>query len=232
MKIRLFKNWNVFEIVFLFASLLGLTLCFIFELDKNVLSFITSLVGVVSVLLVAKGLVIAPFINIAYNILYSIVAITQRYYGEAIIYIALMIPISLFSIISWLRNKNKNNNALVEQNSIHGKEYLYLAIVTMVSTVAFYFLLKALNTNELIISTLSLITSAVASYLMLRRCKYYALGFVANDIILIVMWALVVKNSGLGYLPTLISFAIFLINDIYGFVRWSIEQRRNKETEI
>ncbi len=230
MKLKLLKNWNIFEIVFLFASLLGLSLCFIFEVDKNVLSFITSLVGVVSVLLVAKGLVIAPFIDIVYNILYSIVAITQKYYGEAIIYIALMIPISLFAIISWLRNKSKNNNAMVEQNNIYGKEYLYLAIVTMISTVAFYFLLKALNTNELIISTLSLITSAVASYLMLRRCKYYALGFVANDIILIIMWAIVVKNSGLGYLPTLISFAIFLINDIYGFIRWSIEQRKqNKE---
>lgn len=228
MKLILFKNWSVFEIIFLCVSLLGITLCFIFEVDKNVLSFITSLIGVISVLLVAKGLVIAPFINIFYNILYSIVAITQKYYGEAIIYIALMIPISLFSIISWLRNKNKSNDAVVEQNNIHGKEYFYLFFATIISTVAFYFLLKALNTNELIISTLSLVTSAVASYLMLRRCKYYALGFVANDVILIIMWSIVVKNSGLGYLPTLISFAIFLINDVYGFVRWSIEKKLKK----
>ena len=226
MKLKLFKNWNIFEIIFLFACLLGLTLCFIFGVDKNVLSFVTSLIGVVSVLMVAKGLVIAPFINISYNVLYSIVAITQKYYGEAIIYIAIMMPISIFSIISWLRNKNKNNSAVIEQNSIHKKEYLYLFLSTSVLTVAFYFLLKALDTNELIISTLSLITSAVASYLMLRRSKYYALGFVANDIILIIMWAIVVKNSGIGYLPTLLSFVIFLINDIYGFIHWSLTQKK------
>ena len=226
MKLKLFKNWNIFEIVFLFACLLGLTLCFIFGVDKNVLSFIASLVGVVSVLMVAKGLVIAPFVSIVYNVLYSIIAITQKYYGEAIIYIALMMPISIFSIISWLRNKNSNNRAVVKQNNIHKKEYLYLSLVTIVSAIAFYFLLKALNTNELIVSTLSLITSAVASYLTLRRSKYYALDFIANDIILIIMWAIVVKKSGIGYLPTLLSFVIFLLNDIYGFIHWSLEQKK------
>lgn len=227
------KNWNWFEIIFLLVSLITITICYIAGVDKNVLSFITSLVGVVSVMFVAKGLFYAPYVNIGYNILYSIVAITQRYYGEAIIYIAIMIPISLISIISWIKNRNKSNNVVVDVNSIHGKEYLYLTLVTIVSTFGFYFLLKALNTSELIISTISLISSMVASYLMLRRCKYYALGFVVNDIILIIMWSLVVVNSGISYLPTVISFCVFLVNDIYGFIHWLIEERKqlNKSTK-
>jgi len=226
---KLFKNWNLFEIFFLFSSLLAITLCFIFGADKNIFSFIVSLVGVVSVLTVAKGLVIAPFINIVYNILYAIISIIQGYYGEAIIYIGLMIPICVLSIISWLKNKNKENTDVVEVNKIKGKEYMYLAIATVLATVAFYFLLKVLNTNQLIISTISLITSIVASYLMLRRCSYYALGFILNDVILIILWSLVVVESGIGYLPTVISFSVFLINDIYGFIHWKWEEKKQQK---
>lgn len=223
---KFFKNWNLFEIIFLFCSLLVVSLCFAFGSDKNVFSFIVSLVGVVSVLTVAKGLVVAPFINIVYNILYAIISITQKYYGEAIIYIGLMIPICVLSIVLWLKNKNKDNSDVVDINKIKGKEYLYLAVATVVVTIGFYFLLKVLNTNELIISTISLVTSLVASYLMLRRCSYYALGYILNDIILIVLWSIVVKNSGIGYLPTVISFCVFLINDIYGFVHWKLEEKK------
>lgn len=223
---KFFKNWNLFEICFLLCSLIALTLCFIFGIDKNVLSFISSLVGVVSVITVAKGLVVAPFINIVYNILYAIISVIQGYYGETIIYVFLMIPICVLSIISWLKNKNKENVDVVDINKIKGKEYLYLAGATLVATVGFYFLLKALNTNELIISTLSLISSIVASYLMLRRCSYYAIGFIVNDIILIVLWSMVVVSSGIGYLPTVISFGVFLINDIYGFIHWKMEEKK------
>ena len=140
-----------------------------------------------------------------------------------------MIPISVLAIIEWLKNKNKDNSDVVEVNKIKGKEYLYLAFATVLATVGFYFLLKVLNTNELIISTISLITSMVAAYLMLRRCSYYALGFILNDIILIVLWSLVVVNSGIGYLPTVISFCVFLINDIYGFIHWKMEEKKQQK---
>jgi len=226
---KFFKNWTIFEICFLFCSLLAITLCFIFGTDKNIFSFIVSLVGVISVLTVAKGLVIAPFINIVYNILYAIISIVQGYYGEAIIYICLMIPICLISIISWLKNKNQENTDVVNVNKIKGKEYLYLSLISLVSTIGFYFLLKVLNTSELVVSTISLMTSVIASYLMLRRCSYYALGFVVDDIISIVLWSLAIINSGIGYLPTVISFCVFFINDVYGFIHWKLEEKKQSQ---
>lgn len=226
---KLFKNWSRFEILFLLCSLTIITSCFLFEKDKNTFSLIVSLIGVISVLTVAKGLVIAPFINIIYNIVYAVLAITQQYYGEAIIYIFLMIPISVMSIISRIKNKSKTNENIVEINKVHHKEYIYLCLGTIIATIGFYFLLKMLHTNELIISTISLISSIVASYLMLRRCSYYAVGFIVNDVILIVLWSLVVKNNSIAYLPTVITFIVFLINDTYGFINWKrIEKKQNK----
>lgn len=119
---------------------------------------------------------------------------------------------------------------MVSVNKIHKKEVLLIAIGSIIATFAFYFLLKALNTNELIVSTLSLIFSLIASYLMLRRSKYYALAFLADDIVSIVMWSLVVASVGISYLPTLICFCVYLINDVYGFIHWIIEEKKQDST--
>ncbi len=227
---KLFKDWNWFEITLLLLSLIGLSLCFAFTKDRLWLSYIASMIGVISVLAVAKGLVSAPIICIIYSVIYSIISIMQHYYGEAIIYLGLMIPIDVASIVSWFKNRNNENSSTIKINKIHGLEYLYLLIGSIITTVAFYFLLKALNTSELIISTISLKTSVVASYLMLRRCSYYALGFMANDIVLIVLWSMLVVNSGLQFLPSAISFCIFFINDLYGFIHWKIEEKKQNNT--
>jgi len=89
------------------------------------------------------------------------------------------------------------------------------AIVTSV----FYFILKALNTANLIFSTISVTTSFIASYLTYLRSPYYALAYAANDIVLIALWLLAsIKDS--SYVPMVFCFIMFLINDIYGYINW------------
>ena len=48
-------------------------------------------------------------------------------------------------------------------------------------TAAFYFILKALHTANLIPSTVSVATSFLAVYLTFRRSPYYALAYAANE---------------------------------------------------
>ena len=166
---NLLGKWKWYEVLFLGVGEAAIIVSFIFAADKNWLSLITSLIGVFIVMGTAKGLVIAPFVNIVFNILYSIVSISQKYYGEAIIYIFMMMPIAVFTIIQWIRNKNPEKKEEVLVGGIKKIEYPILAGATVVLTFAFYFLLKVLNTNELVVSTISLVTSVVASYLLIRR---------------------------------------------------------------
>ena len=92
----------------------------------------------------------------------------------------------------------------------------------------FYFLLKELNTKSLIISTLSLTDSFLASYLLLRRSSNYAIIYIINDIILITLWLTTTLNNGLMHLPIIMSFIIFLINDIYGLILWKVREKKQK----
>lgn len=225
---RFLKDWKKWEIIFLITCWFVVLTCFFISKEKDILSLTTSLIGITSVFIMAKGLFFAPYLDIIYNILYITMSFIMCYYGEAIIYIFIMIPLSIFSIVSWLKNK-KEDSSVVKVNNVSGKEWLLLCVATIPLTIGFYFLLKVLNTRELIVSTISLISSVIGAYLLLRRSSYYAIAFIFNDVILIILWALSISSFGLAYLPSVLSFVVFLFNDFYGFIRWKSEEKKSKK---
>ena len=134
-------------------------------------------------------------------------------------------PLHITTIISWLKNKSNKDSNIVSINKLNKKEYMVLGLVTVLVTFMFYYILKLLNTNELMISTISLTASLVASYLMLRRSSNYAIAFVINDVILITLWGIACFND-IALLPMVVTFMVFFVNDIYGFISW---KKREKE---
>ena len=226
-----FKSWNLFEKLFLIISLIIIIACFFLGTDKNILSLVTSILGVITVIFGAKGLVWAPVVNLLYNIVYIILSYTQAFYGEVLIYIFMMTPINIAMIVSWLKNKSKEDENIVAVNKISKKEYILLFVFTFVVAVGFYFILKALNTTALFISTISLIDSFIATYLLYRRCSNYALSYIVNDIILIVLWSFAIINNGIAYLPMVLSFLVFLVNDIYGLISWKKREKLQNKKE-
>lgn len=164
---------------------------------------------------------------IIFSILYGIISFTFAYYGEMITYLGMTAPMSAFALFSWLKNPYKENKSQVKVNRLKLKEILFIIPLTAVVTVVSYFILAFFHTNNLMLSTLSVATSFIAVYLTARRSALYAIGYAANDIVLIVMWikaALFDKS----YLSVVICFLVFLANDIYGFVNWS-RMKKNQQ---
>lgn len=56
-----------------------------------------------------------------------------------------------------------------------------------------------------------------------------ALGYAANDIVLIIMWIMATVDDP-SYLPMIVCFSVFFINDCYGFVNWRKIRQRQGET--
>ncbi|MGN1276430.1 MAG: nicotinamide mononucleotide transporter [Floccifex sp.] len=80
------------------------------------------------------------------------------------------------------------------------------------------FIIK-LNTLNLFLSTLSIATSFFVASLTMLCSSYYALGYAANDLVLILLWTLASIENPV-YVPFIANFIIFFINDIYGFISW------------
>ena len=145
-----------------------------------------------------------------------------------ITYLGMSAPIAIFALISWLRHPYNNNKSEVRVNTLKKREWTLFTVVTVIVTVAFYFILKSLKTNNLIVSTISVTTSFSASYLTARRSRFYAIGYGLNDIVLIILWSLASKENTV-YLPMVICFVSFLVLDFYGFVNWSrMSKKQNR----
>ena len=221
------KNLTKGELLLLVASLLIIIISFFIFQNTNYLNLITSLIGVTSLIFLAKGDYLGQVLMIIFSLIYGYISIVFKYYGEAITYIGMTLPISLLSLYIWLKNPFSKHEVKVEDVKI--KKIIILLLVSIVVSFIFYIILKELNTKNLIISTLSITTSFIAASLQALRSRYYALAYSLNDLVLIILWTLAIKED-LSYLSLVICFSIFLINDIYGFINWT--RIKNKQSKI
>ena len=199
---------------------------------ENYLTLTASVIGATSLIFNAKGNPFGQVLMIVFSILYGIISYSCSYYGEMITYLGMTAPMALFSLVAWLKNPYKGNKAEVTVNKITAKEYVLLALLTLAVTVLFYFILNALETANIIPSTISVTTSFIAVYLTFRRSPYFAIGYAANDIVLIVLWVMAML-SNISYLSVVVCFVAFLVNDIYGFINWNkMYKRQNGCNEI
>lgn len=196
---------------------------FAFDGDSY-LSLFASLVGATSLLFFAKGNPIGQVLMIVFCILYAIISYSCRYYGEMIIY-GMTLPMTVISLMSWLRNPYMGKKREVAVRHISKRDIVIMLVLAVVVTAVFYYILKLLGTSNLLASTVSVSTSFAAAYLTFKRCPYYALAYALNDVVLIVLWTMATFYD-LSYLSVVICFVTFLVNDVYGFICWKKMQRR------
>lgn len=216
------------ELILWSVSVVLITVSFAIFDRQQYLTLAASLIGVTSLIFNAKGNPIGQFLMVVFSILYGIISFTFAYYGEMATYLGMTAPMAVFALIVWLKHPYKGNKAEVKVNHLQSKEIVFVSIITAIVTVAFYYILKSLNTANLITSTISVTTSFLAVYLTFRRSAYFALAYAANDIVLIVLWVMAMQTD-ISYLSVVICFVVFLINDIYGFVNWTKMQKRQSK---
>jgi nicotinamide mononucleotide transporter PnuC len=225
--IRKIRSLSGFELGLWLFSLIGVTLSSVFSPVFDPLSLTASLIGVTALIFVAKGDPLGQVLTVVFSVFYGIIARTFRYYGEMTTYLGMSAPMAALAVISWVRNPYEQGKAEVRVNRLKLPEVLFLAILTILVTVLFYFILKFFGTANLLPSTLSVTTSFLASYLTFRRSPFYALAYAANDLVLIALWILAALEDP-SYLPMILCFAMFFLNDTYGFINWQRMQKRQK----
>lgn len=193
--------------------------------EFDVLTLVAALIGVTSLIFAAKGNVWAQILMVIFSILYGIISFRFRYWGEMITYLGMTMPMSVWSTITWLKNPSKENGNEVEIQKLGRKHVIGLLLSGIVVTAVFYYILYRMNTPNIIFSTISIITSLLATSLTMLRSSYYAVGYAANDIVLIVLWVLASMENPV-YIPVVVNFAIFFLNDMYGFISWKKRELR------
>ena len=216
--IKSFREFTKLDILIWTGSVTALIISFAASGGGDALTLIASLIGVTSLIFIAKGNVIGQFLMILFAVIYSIISFTFHYYGEMVTYMCMTAPSALITAIAWIKNPYSETQVAVGE--VRWRGWLALVSATVAITIIFYFILAALDTPNLFFSTISVTTSFLAAGLMFLRSQYYATGYMANDLILVILWVLA-SLEDISYLPMVVNFAIFFINDLYGYISWS-----------
>ena len=219
-----FAELTRFELILWLTSICAIAISAFLAGSNDFLNTIASLIGVTALIFIARGYVIGQVLVVIFSVFYGIISFYFSYYGEMITYLCMTAPMAIISIISWIKHPYKGSNE-VEGNRVTKKQTAVMLILTVIVTIAFYFILSALNNANILFSTISVTTSFIASYLTFLRSPYYAIGYAVNDLVLIVLWTLATIDS-ISYLPMIVCFVMFFFNDIYGFVSWLRMQKR------
>ena len=211
------KRLKWYEYIIWISSVLIILISYIAFHIEEYMTLIASLVGVTGLIFLAKGDVLGQMLTVVFSILYAVVAYRFRYWGEMITYLGMTMPIAMAAVVTWLKNPYKKGEVRVRHTS--PKMWGILSITAIIVTVIFYYILRIFKTPNLIISSISVTTSFMAASLAMLRSSYYALFYAMNDIVLIVLWILATAEN-ISYLPMVLCFLCFLVNDLYGFINW------------
>ena len=226
----LFTYFTKGELILWIFSLSVILISFLCFDRESYLTLTASLIGVSSLIFCAKGNPVGQVLMIIFSLFYGYISYGFAYYGEMITYLGMTLPMSAFSLVSWLKNPYKGNKSVVEVNHLKKKEIPFMLLITLIVTAVFCFILRYFETANLIPSTLSVATSFAAAYLTFRRSPFFAFVYAMNDIVLIILWILATAKD-ISYLSVIICFAIFLINDLYGFFNWRKMEKVQKNNK-
>lgn len=213
----MFKGWNLFEKLFLIiGTITAFVLTFLFkgtwiDLGYTLLYFWTAL-------LLAKGKYACYIIGIISTFFYAFVSYSNSYYGEVIIAMCCTLPLMIVGLVNWLKHQDNTNTVVIKE--ISKKELIIVLLTQVIMFIGYYNLLKVFNTNNLLVSTFSIVASIIATYLTARRSEYGFIGFIINDLILITLWSIPVIGGESNLIPVLLCPVLLLINDIYGVYNW------------
>lgn len=226
---KICSKLNKTEFAIWLLSVVTIAVSFLLVSEKDYLTLTASLIGATALIFVAKGEVLGQILTVVFSIFYGVISFKFRYFGELITYVGMTAPIALMSAVSWLKNPYKKGESEVKIAKLTKGKIILMIVLTAVTTFVFYFILRYFNTANLFFSTVSVATSFSASYLMLFRSPYYAVAYAANDVVLIILWVLA-SVTNIQYVPMVICFVIFLVNDLFGFISWQKRKKQQRNT--
>ncbi|MBE5745987.1 MAG: nicotinamide mononucleotide transporter [Clostridiales bacterium] len=228
-KIKSFlKSFTLFEI---FLITIGITLVTTFSIvfGANPLAICSSVIGIIGVVFIAKGSVIGSVLGIIMSIFYIIVSYINGLYGEVVLYVLVIIPMNILSIIQWFKNVSQDKVTIKVQKTAK-KDLIILAIATIIAIPIVYIILKFFNTQSLILSTFSIIISTVGTYLNVKRDKLTFIVFILHNLVVISLWIVTIINiQNLSLIPIIVNSSVNLFSNMYGVINWTKMQKKQNQ---
>lgn len=219
---NIFKDWSKFDVLWLLVatlSTLGLSLYW----GDSLLSIVSSLTGIICVILIAKRMQLNYLFGIINVVAYTIVSYNSKFYGTAMLNAFYYLPMQFIGWYMW-KKAIDNNEGELESRKLTASQRINVTAITLVLVLVYGFGLQCLGNYLPYVDATTTILSIIAMILMVKRYTEQWMIWIVVNVISIVMWVLSIMN-GTGDMATLLMWLVYLINSIFGLVSWLKTQK-------
>lgn len=206
------KVSNVSNIWLCLAPVIIFTLSFFAK--SPMLETLSSISGVIYVILIAKQNKFGYIFGIINVILYAVVSWYKGLYGVAVINTAYSIPILIYGFIYWSKDKGKKTYRLKNDSRI--KLVICCFLIVILYAVISKFILK---NNNVVIDSIVTCIGLVGNILMAK--KYYEQWYcwIVVNCTNLIFWVITALND-VSSIPVVAMWLIYLTNTLYGLFSW------------
>ncbi|MGD6845072.1 nicotinamide riboside transporter PnuC [Bacillus infantis] len=217
-----FRDWTIFEISWLLVFTL-INVYLFFAWQDSLLGLISSLAGMLCVVLVAKGKISNYYFGIIQTGTYAYISYTYGLYGEAMLNGLFYFPIQFIGIYLWRKNQTRDSvkGEDVKVKTLDSKGWSLLGIIVLVSIFLYALLLDYLGGRSIYIDSATNVLSVTAQILMLRRFAEQWLLWILVNVLSVILWFNALISTGGNDISMLVMWTAFLFNSIYGYINWT-----------
>lgn len=227
---KIFKDWTRFELGWLLIfTMINIYLFFAWE--DSLIGLISSISGMLCVVLVAKGKISNYYFGIVQTATYAYISYTYGLYGEVMLNGLFYLPVQFIGIYLWSKHKTAHGvkGEDVAVKSLTKTGWVYTMISVMVFTVIYGFFLKYLGGNNIWTDSATTVLSVIAQILMLKRFTEQWILWIAVNVLSIILWISALVSQGGNDFAMLVMWSAFLVNSVYGYFNWRKLQMKQRE---
>ena len=221
---KFFADWTMLEKCWLvLSSSLIVILSLIW--GDSVLAIFSSLAGVISVVLCAKGKIENYAFGLFQAVTYAYICFRSQIYGE-VMYNILMVPMIIIGIISWKKNMDAGESEVKARN-LTAKGWVILIVGSIAAVAGYSMILKMLGGSFALVDSTSTTLSVIATILMLARYSEQWVMWIVVNVVSVVLWVMALAKGDSGAVTLVVMWSAYLFNSAYGYVNWRKMAKNN-----
>lgn len=183
------------------------------------------LTGLLCAYFASEGKRINYIFGLINYLLISYVSFKNNLFGIFFFYIFIFSPLQINGFIAWNKNLNNNKNVKVREFTLYNSIIITLSCV--IGSIILGYLLTLIPTQRLaFMDATSNCINLCGVILMILRFKESWWLWLINNLVDLSIWIITFINKGEGSTMMLLVSIGYLLINIYGIIKWSIEAKK------
>lgn len=218
------NNWALFEKIWL-ATAIAVILTLSIIWNDTTIGFISSIAGIICVVLAAKGKIATYYFGVVQAGTYAYISYTYALYGEAMLNAFFFLPLQFIGWIVWFKFR-KTATASIQGENVYvkrltWKQWAWLLPAIAIACFVYAELLSVINAQQVRLDSVAVILSVAAQILMMLRYADQWILWIIVNILTITLWFITLVTSEDGNDWAIFAmWCAFLVNSVYGWLNW------------